>query len=255
MSTTEYRNLTADEVFFIFKEEHRLVGPLDPEANPSFDLQPTSTVYDWREARDLLKWDSLAKVFNAEYGIEISLEEWKRVLKPADQKTVMDVCELISLHAKIEVIRPIKLLGASCLSSAIFKSIKKNLHAKGIDTSSLSPSSKVEPFLKKNFGEFIALVNKNFTGVIPDIKEKITPMSKAVAYLGLITFVSLLASTFWDKMFVVAVIALLLAILLGYLHYWKFRKSDEMLTITGIVTFRDLVEKIVEVKYTSGHNQ
>ena len=251
---TEYRNLTVDEIFGIFKDEHRLCSPLDPEADPSFDLQPTSTVDEWREARDLLTWDKLAKVYNEEYGIEIPLETWKTVFEPGDQRTVQDVCALISKHAKIEVIKPINILGQVCLSSAIFKSIKKNLESKGIDTSKLSPSSRIEPVLKKNFGEFVGYMSKTFTGVIPEINQTRTRLGKFAGYFGLTLLLSLFAALFWNKLLLVAALALLPTIILGYLSIKQFKTQDEMLTIPGIVTFRDLVERIVELKYDSQQN-
>jgi hypothetical protein len=250
----EHRNLTADEIFFIFKEEHRLCSPLDPEADPSFDLQPTSTIDGWREARDLLTWDKLAEIYNEEYRIEIPLETWKTVFEPGDKRSVKDVCELMSKHAQIEVIKPIKILGQECISSAIFKSIKKNLDLRGIDTSSLSPSSKIEPVLKRNFGEFLGLINKNFTGVIPEMNERRTTLGKLAGYFGLTLILSLFGSVFWDAFLIVATLTLLPTIILLYLSIRQFKTQDEMLTIPGIVTFRDLVERIVELKYASQQN-
>lgn len=182
----EQRNLTVEEIFFIFKEEHRLCSPLDPEADPSFDLELTSTVDEWREARDLLPWDKLAKVYNKEFGIEIPLETWRAVFQPGDKKLVKDVCELMSKHVKIEVIKPIKTLGQICLSAAIFKSIKKNLELRGIDTTSLSPSSRIEPVLKENFGAFFGHINKNFPGIVPKINQGRTPYEHLADYSGLI---------------------------------------------------------------------
>lgn len=250
----DHRNLTADEIFFIFKEEHRLCSPLDPEADPSFDLQPTSTVDEWRDASDLLTWDKLAKVYNVEYRIEIPLETWKTVFVPGDQRTVKDVCDLMSKHAQIEVIKPIKILGQVCLSSAIFKSIKKNLNQKGIDTSNISPSSKIEPVLKKHFGEFLGHINKNFTGVLPEMNERRTTLGKVSGYFGLTLILSLFGSIFWDKLLIVTAVTSPPTIILGYLSVRQFKTQDEMLTIRGIVTFRDLVERIVEMK-TPHNNQ
>lgn len=251
MEVIEYRNLTAEEVFSIFKEEHRLCSPLDPEADPSFDLQPTSTVDDWRLARGLMAWKKLVKFYNDEFEIRIRLEEWKRAFEPGDEKTIMDVCDLISRHAQVQIVRPIKLFGENCLSASIFRSIKKNLDSRGIDTSELSPASRIEPVLKKNFNEFFMHINKNFTGVIPEIKEHRTPAGKLTVYLGLLSIILLFGSIFWESLMFVSVIAFLAAIVSGYFHRRKFDTQDGMLTVPGIVTFRDLVERIVEVKYTS----
>jgi hypothetical protein len=250
----EHRNLTADEIFFIFKEEHRLCSPLDPEADPSFDLQPTSTVDEWRQARDLLSWDKLAKVYNEEFKIEINLETWQTVFLPGDKRIIMDVCELMSHHAKTETIQPVKLFGQTCLSAAIFRSIKRNLELKGVDTSDLTPSSRIEPILKSNFGEFLFYINKNFTGVIPGINEKRTVFGKVAGFFTLMFILSLIGGFFWSKLLIMAFVSTLPAIIFWYLSDRQFKHQDDMLAIPGIVTFRDLVNKIVELKYPSQHN-
>ncbi|HZY80590.1 MAG TPA: hypothetical protein VFE50_13785 [Cyclobacteriaceae bacterium] len=251
MQMTVSRNLTADEVFFIFKEEHRLCSPLDTEADMSFDLKQTSTIDEWRDARNLLKWKELAKVYNTEFGIQISEEEWEQAFEPGEQRTIMDVCNLISSQAQVQIIRPIKWLGATCLSASLFKSITKHLESRGIDISKLFPSSEIEPILKKNFGEFFMHINKNFTGVIPEIKVHRAPHVKLTTYLGLLSITSLLGSIFWDGLTIVSVVAFLAAIVSEYFYSRQFDKQDGMLTIPGIVTFRDLVQRIIDVKYTS----
>lgn len=245
------RHLTADEVFFIFKEEHRLCSPLDPEADPSFELLPTSTVDEWTNARDLLSWDKLSTVYNEEFRIEIPLESWKTAFQPGDKRTIKDVCELIAKHATIELISPLNVFGQSCLSSAIFKSIKKDLASRGIDVHSLSPSSQIEPILKNYFGEFVGYINIHFTGVIPEIRERKTLLSKLAAYSSLITILSLFGGFFWNELLIIVAITILPTIVLWYLSNRQFKKQANMLTIPGIVTFRDLIDRILELRYPS----
>lgn len=248
---TEYRSLTADEVFFIFEEEHRLCSPLDIEADPSFDLQPASTIHEWRAARDLLPWQQLAKAYNAEFEIEVGLDVWEMAFEPGDKKTIKDVCDLIARHGKIEVVKPIKTLGQTCLSSALFKSIKKSLDARGIDTSGLSPSSKIEPYLKNSFGEFFGYINKNYAGVIPEINERKTTSGILAGSMSLICLLSLIGGLFWDKLLIVTFILILPTVVLWYLSDKQFKSKEGMLTIPGIVTFRDLINRILETKYAS----
>lgn len=248
---TEYRSLTAEEVFFIFKEEHRLCSPFDIEADPSFELQPTSTIQEWRDARDLLPWHQLAKAYNTLFKIEVDLEMWRAVLEPDDKKTVNDVCELVSQYAKIEVIKPVRILGQTCLSSALFKSITRSLAARGVDTSGLSPSSRIEPYLKNNFHDFLGFINNNFTGVIPEIKERRTILRRVMEYSALICMLSIIGGIFWSKLLIITIVMAVPTIILWYLSNWQFKHTDDMLTIPGVVTFRDLINRILEVKYAS----
>ena len=250
---TDYRKLTSDEVFSIFKEEHRLCSPLHHEANQSFDLQPTSTIDEWTDARDLLPWDKLAKVYNDEFKINVDLETWKAVFEPSDKNTIKDVCDLIASFAKIEVIKPVTILGQTCISAAIFKSIKTNLEFRGIDTADISPSSEIEPVLKKHFGAFVGHINKHFAGVIPEIRKQKTFLEKIIGYLFLIFITSLIGGIFWKSLFTVSVPTFIIGVILWFIDYKLFNYRSGMLTIPGIVTFRDLVDKIVESKYASQH--
>lgn len=58
------RNYTPNEIFEIFKEEHRLCSPLDFMAYPKFDLKFDSKVWEWRDCRDLLEWEELSVCLN-----------------------------------------------------------------------------------------------------------------------------------------------------------------------------------------------
>ncbi len=244
----EFRKLTSEEIFFIFKEEHRLCSPLDPEADPFFDLQPTSTVAEWLDARDLLPWMELRKIYNEWFGIEVPIEEWRLAAGFSNEKTMQGVFDLIATYAKIEVIKPVKLLGQACLSAAIFKSIKKGLEIRGINTATLSPSSKIEPVLKKNFNQFVADINKNFTGVMPEIRKTETILSRLVGFAGLVSILSLVLAMSWYNLLFVSGVSFMVAVILAFIENKKFNKQEGMLTIPGIVTFRDLVNRIIESK-------
>lgn len=246
ISMSEFRKLTSEEVFHIFKEEHRLCSPIDPESDPDFDLQPTSTVAEWLDAGDLLPWMELRVIYNEWFSIEISKEEWRMTAGFSNEKPMQGVFELIARHAKIETIQPIKILGQTCLSAAIFKSIKKHLNSKGIDTSELSPSSKIEPVLKKNFADFISHINKNFTGIIPEIKKTETTLSKFVGFAGLVSILSLAIGYFWHDLIFISIASFIIAILFAFIEKRSFDKKEGMLVMPGIVTFRDLVNRIIE---------
>ncbi|PCI92906.1 MAG: hypothetical protein COB15_17150 [Flavobacteriales bacterium] len=247
----EYRNITAEEVFFIFKEEHRICSHFDPEADPTVVLTMDSSIEDWRYSMDLLKWEKLSQYLNKEFEIQPNKEEWIEALCPAKEKTMRNVCELISHHARLEVIKPIKLFGKQCLSASLFRSIEKNLSNRGVDTSGLKPSSKIEPFLKSNFGEFIEQINKNFTGVIPEIKMGKTKLDKVDGYSWFLFMITLIASFFWNSIWYIPAVFLLIALTIGYFSNKEFNTKDGMMTIPEIETFRDLIERIIREKYTT----
>lgn len=246
---SNYRKITPEEVFFIFKEEHRLCSQFDIEADPTVDLTMDSSIKEWRYSMDLLPGRRLCKYLNEEFEINISESEWKSVLEPSRTKRLGDVCRLISNHAQIEVVKPIKIFGKDCLSASLFKTIKRNLTKRGVDTSDLKPSSLIEPYLKNHFGEFIEQINKNYTGVIPVIETTDTKLSKPISKILLAFFLFLIAGFFWNPLFCIAVILLIIGLYSGNTERKEFEDQNEIMFIPGIKTFRDLVETIIEKKY------
>lgn len=154
---------TSDEIFAIFKEQHRLCAPLDFMADPTFVLKRSSMIWEWRGAQDLMEWDDLSKFLNQEFRINVKQSVWKKALTPEDERTLGDLCDFISTVAKKEAILPIKRLGTECLSAAVFLTLKKNLKSKGVDVSQLRPSTPLAPFLHDNFSPLIEEIT--LTGV------------------------------------------------------------------------------------------
>jgi hypothetical protein len=249
----EYRIITPEEIFFIFKEEHRLCSPFDCEADPTVELTMDSTIREWRESMDLLPWKQLSRYLNEEFEINITENEWKTVFEPEKEMKLKGICELISKYAKIEIVRPIKSLGQECLSASLFKTIKRNLSKRGVDTSELKPSSLIEPYLKNHFGEFIEQINKNYTGVIPEIIQPVTRISKTTGLIWLFFLVSLIIGAFWNKILILSGIALVIGIAFLFAEKVEFKSKDDMMFVPGIKTFRDLVETIIDKKYATQH--
>jgi len=246
---SNYRKITPEEVFFIFKEEHRLCSQFDVEADPTVELTIDSSVEEWRYSMDLLQWQKLGKSLNEEFEINVPESEWKSVLEPSRSKCLRDVCQLISNHAQIEIVKPIKIFGKDCLSASLFKTIKRNLTKRGVDTSDLKPSSLIEPYLKNHFGEFIEQINKNYTGVIPEIKTTETKVSKFNSNIWLAFILFLIAGLFWNPLLGIAVILLFIGLYTGNKQRKEFDDQNEMMFIPKVKTFRNLVEEIVEKKY------
>lgn len=207
---------TPDELLDILKEQHRLCSPLDIMADETFELTRTTFIYEWRDAQDLLPWDELAEFLNQEFRIDVPRKKWKTILNPDDKQTLGDLCDFLSTVAEKEIIKPVKRLGAECLSAAIFLNLKRNLKNKGVNVADLRPSTKIEEFL--------------------DINENFSPLMEEVTLTGVKTFDKLEYGKlqterrfkYWiDKIF----------------PNWVYRRPVH----TGdIQTFRDLVEKIME---------
>ena len=147
--------LNALDILNIFIEEHRICSPLDFEADVTIILNFNTTVSDWRCARDLMRWRPLSHFLNAEFNLSLSEEQWKSVLTPARKRTLREVCELIANHCSFPTVTPVRLLGNSCLSAAVFITLKKYLARRGVQVDDLKPSTLIAPYLNDHFSEMI----------------------------------------------------------------------------------------------------
>lgn len=212
MEKTFKQIMTPTDVLNIFIEQHRLCSPLDPEADPYAELSFTSTIDEWRDANDLLAWRPLSEFLNKEFQIKATEDKWKSVLTPSSTKTLKDVCELISKHSSKQDIRPLKLLGQECLSSAVFRTLIKYLSQRQVDVSEIKPSTSLTPYLEKYFSEMVEQ-----TTIISNGKKVFEQFDTKRKKKGFFNYINI-----FDK--------------------------DRYTFLTGdIKTFRDLTLKIIEV--------
>jgi hypothetical protein len=202
---------TEEEILEVFKEQHRLCSPLDPEAEPWEEITAEMTVREWRWANDLLGWKKLSEFLNQEFRVQISQEEWYIVLEPAKTRKLIEVCRLLSKYAEKDPYEPKTLFGKPCLKAGVFLTIKKNLKDKGVDVTELRPSSSLSAYMNKYFSPVLEEIT--LTGTKPIDKIETRRKKKG----------------FWNAI--------------------NIFDPDRFETLTGdIKTFRDLTEKIIEEK-------
>lgn len=201
-----------------------------------------TTIEEWQDICDLVDSSKLWKYLNYYFRISLNKELWMTVLEPEDTKTLGDLCNFITLHADKEIIQPIKLFGNNCKSAAIFKSLIRKLQDRGVDTSDIKPSSKLEPLVKKYTSTLIEEINQIDPSVLPPINFKANWVYK----WGLSTFITLLLVT------------ILLAYnesklgwltegltLVGYIMIWIGAKlKPKHASFTNINTVADLIKKM-----------
>lgn len=202
------RKYSPSEVFEIFKEQHRLCSPLNPDADPSATITPEMTIHAWRLANDLLGWKKLSQFLNREFRLDIPAQEWYATLEPPKQRQLIEVCKLISKYAHKDNYEPKILFGHACLKGTVFLAIKRNLQKKGVNVSNLRPSSDLSDYLLSYFSPLIEEIT--LTGTRPI--EKIEVRRKKKVFWGTVNIFD----------------------------------TDRFEILTGEVkTFRDLIEQIV----------
>lgn len=216
MKNNQCSKYSPEEVFEIFREQHRLASPLDPIADESFELTKKTIIADLQDAQDLLHWKEWTEWLNQCYGIEAKRKEWKEVVTPESKRTLWDVCLFISEKAQKEIINPVRLLGNDCLSSAVFLTLKKNMKRKGANVDGLRPSTNISRFLDDD---------RNFS---PLVEEATLTGGKTFETLTYGKVKTERRLKYWIDAFIPNVV---------------FKTS----LITGeLVTFRDLVNRIME---------
>lgn len=203
--------MTAEDILKIFVEQHRLCSPLDPEADPSEELTMNSSIDEWRNANDLLPWRPLSRFLNDQFNLTATEEEWQNVLTPSHERTLYDVCDFIQKKLSTSVVMPMKLLGQTCLSAAVFFTLKKLLQRRQVDVTELKPSSSVTPYLEKYFSPML---------------EQTTILAKGEKVFDHLTLKRKKE---------------------GFLNYINVFDKDRYTLLSGdIHTFRDLTMKIIE---------
>lgn len=200
-----------EEILEIFKEQHRLCSSLDPEADPLAIIHSDMTIKEWRLANDLVPWKKLSEYLNQEFKINIDEKEWCKILVPESSKKLIGVCGIIADNAVKDEFEPKNLFGTPCIKAAVFLTLKKNLKNKGVDVSNLKPSSLISEYLEKYFTPTLEEITLTGTKPIKEINVKLKK------------------SGFWNAINI-------------------FDKDRYEITFSNLVTFRDLTEKIIELK-------
>ncbi|MEN8251766.1 MAG: hypothetical protein ABFS32_22795 [Bacteroidota bacterium] len=167
--TINVAKYTEEEILEIFKEQHRLCSPHDPEADPMIEITADMNISEWRQANDLVNWRQLGTFLNKEFRINISEDTWHRTLEPSKSRKLRQVCQLISQHADRDTYESKTLLGKRCLEAGVFLTIKRNLSDKGVDVWDLSPSSLIEDYMNKYFSQILEEATLTGTKMISEI--------------------------------------------------------------------------------------
>ena len=195
-STVLRQPVTPEFVLSFFNDWYRKVWQSVYDREPPEPLTFETTIEDWFIDDDFLTWSSVAYRMNRIWGVSIPLKEWKAVLSPVGKKTLAGVCQLISQHARVPVIRERSFFGKPCRSASTFLTIRALLQEAGVDVSEIRPSTSLEEYARQHWelfwGEFTMLA----PGALPpcrfvktrqqEIEETLFQIGTGLVILGLI---------------------------------------------------------------------
>jgi len=218
--------------------QYQFAIEFDPVVNKGMDFNYESSIFDWRDACDLIEPKKLAKVYHQSFNLNRPISELEDILIDENNRTISDFCEYISEHAERQKIEPIRLLGQNCQTASIFRTLKQSLSEKGADTSNLKPSSEINPFFLKYGGILFDEVNRIAPGTMSEFEYK---ANKIEAIGTKVLFFSIVfAIGFWSIWFFSWL--LLLPIAIGIIIYQiGAKKEPEKMNIGGFDNFRELI--------------
>jgi len=161
------KKYTATEILQIIQANYRQQAQYDIVVQKGSELTFETEIWEWIDICDLVPPDELWYYLDDYFRLKQDRSSWMSVLK--DEKTLGDLCNFVAEHASHEIITSIKLLGSDCKTAAIFRTFTKRLKDKGIDTSAIRPSSKLEELVNQYGGVFIQEINLFAPTVLPPI--------------------------------------------------------------------------------------
>ena len=227
-----------DDILQMLISQYQFGIEFDPVVVKGMDFNYESSIFDWRDACDLIEPKKLAKVYHQSFNLNRPISELEDILIDENNRTISDFCEYISEHAERQKIEPIRLLGQNCQTASIFRTLKQSLSEKGADTSNLKPSSEINPFFLKYGGILFDEVNRIAPGTMSEFEYK---ANKIEAIGTKVLFFSIVfAIGFWSIWFFSWL--LLLPIAIGIIIYQiGAKKEPEKMNIGGFDNFRELI--------------
>jgi hypothetical protein len=162
------RVATPSQILAVLQDIARHQAILDPEAD-GIELSMQTTVAQWRIACDLLPWRPLSVALERQFELDVSDSEWERALEPANQRTLEDVCVLISQHVRLPDLQPWPIAGTQSLSAGTFLVLRTLLHRAGVPTEELAPSTPLAPLLQSHPVQILTVAGLLAPGRLPTV--------------------------------------------------------------------------------------
>ncbi|WP_417384028.1 hypothetical protein [Gimesia sp.] len=239
--------VTAEYVLSVFQDQHRQIFLLEHDMLPREELTMETTVEEWQWQCDYLEWRPLGRAWNDAWGIALTDEEWRAVLRPERKKRLGGVCELIARHASAPVLREETFFGKPCRSASVFLTIRALLQEAGADVSEIAPSTPLIPYTNQFASTFRWNIANLAPGAMPGAKimnwDHYRGADISLLWMtGTLPFAlmfSLGSRSLWPLLFPGGFLLLFL-LFRAELH----RRGGRQLQFGNLRTFRDLSELI-----------
>jgi len=143
----EIKAATPEYVLAVMRSQARL------EMNGNYDCEPAEPLTFSTSFSDyfaLLGWDlpvtwrEFGSILNDQWGISLSIADWKSVLKPYSEQTLGDVCQMLARHVVRPTVKPVTLFGSRSAAAGHFLKFRSLLKGHGTDDGKIGPSTPLD---------------------------------------------------------------------------------------------------------------
>jgi hypothetical protein len=225
------------EVLAILVDEHRHQSQVDPEAEKEAVLTFDSSIADWRFACDLVDWTSLGRALNKEWGISLSMDEWREVLEPPDKRTLRTLCDRISREAEIERLPRCGLLGCTSPEGRALRALRALLLQLGTPREEIRPSTLLTPLLTRYRWRLLSPCVRLAPGALPAMKHVGTMHRILWATMALLLIAGAVLAAFGSRL---GAWGLCLGLLMFVAQWIPLPIFQGSLVLPGVATLGDL---------------
>lgn len=168
--TLEKKQVTQEEVFAVFQDQHRHAMSIDYGEGEVEPLGLWMSVAEWRDECDLLPWRQLARAYNDHWNVEIPLSEWKQALTPARSRTLSDVCQLLAKHVRMRHASTPVIFGRACRPVGMFFAVRELLEQRGVEIEELRPSTCLHVYTREHCNLFTDVIAELAPGKLPTVR-------------------------------------------------------------------------------------
>lgn len=235
------RYLAADptEILSVLCDDYRHRVVLEPDVLPDLALSGDTTIAEWRDHCLLDEAQQLGRSLEKRFFLGSVVEDWSKVLEPAEDRTVGDLCDFLSGNgAKFLKFPSARLFGQACKTAGVFRVVAAELVRK--ESFVVRPGDPIRSLPENVAWELLGMASLAIPGVVPTprVCEGVGSAAGRVAlYAGFLVVLVGGGNVVW----VVAGVALVLA---GALLARVCRSSDKWLSFPGLPTVGHFVRLI-----------
>lgn len=197
-------------------------------------------------------WADVGDMLNEQFGIDVSANEWNRILKPR-LATVGELCDFIARHATCEVIPQVSLIAKPCADAGMFLALRARMQHMTGREDKLHPSSPLpdRPEEVMRLQEALALLApKN------EVLAKRVMTTQAVerwmvglwvsmtAYFGLAVLSIVLALCFRMQIWSYLTVTSFCLCIVSFFAAFFYTRVHDRWYWPGLHTYRDLVQQL-----------